>query len=259
MGILKIKNLSLEMGGKPILKDITIDFWEGHIHAVLGHNGAGKSTLANCIMGLNDYRHAQGEILFEDRPIHQMAVNERAALGITLAWQEPARFHGITVRDFILAAAEEKTEEAVDRFLNLVALNPEIYKERFVDSSLSGGERKRVELASIAAMKPRVVLMDEPDSGVDIEAIQNIFQVLETLKEQGTTVIMITHSPEVVKKADHAFVLCGGRLVKKGTIDQMSDYFDGQFRTCRHRNNPLPQEIQAGAAQQEEVAREYPR
>ncbi len=252
MGILKIKDLSLRLGDKPILKNISIDFWEGHIHAVLGPNGAGKSTLAHTIMGLSDYRGAEGEILFEGEPIQDLPINERAARGITLAWQEPARFHGISVREFILAAAAEKEEGEVDRVLRLVALDPGNYRERFVDDSLSGGERKRIELASIAAMRPRVVLMDEPDSGVDIEAINNIFGVLESLKEGGTTVIMITHSPEVVKRADHAFILCGGRLVRKGTVDQMEDYFNGQFRTCKHKNNPLPEEwiLQEGAAQE---------
>jgi Fe-S cluster assembly ATP-binding protein len=107
-----------------------------------------------------------------------------------------------------------------------------------VDTTLSGGERKRIELASIVAMHPRVVLMDEPDSGVDIDAIQSIFSVLGRLKERGATIIMITHSGEVLKRADHAFLLCNGALVDKGPVKEMSSYFERKCVRCTHVNIP---------------------
>jgi len=239
MGIVELKDVSLSFGEHQILRNLTIDFWENHIHAVVGPNGAGKSTLAHTIMGLPDYRSHTGDIVFEGKSIKKLSIDERAKLGITLAWQEPARFNGISVKDFIKRAAgrngDAKTPEEV---LEMVGLDAERYLERDVDTTLSGGERKRVELASIVAMSPRVVLMDEPDSGVDIDAIQSIFSVLRKLKERGTTVIMITHSGEVLKQADHAFLLCSGALVDKGPVKEMSSYFERKCVHCTHVNIP---------------------
>jgi len=239
MGIIELEDVSLSFGEHHILHRLSIDFWEAHIHAVVGPNGAGKSTLAHTIMGLPEYRGHSGDIRFNGKSIKDLSINERAKLGITLAWQEPARFHGIPVGEFIQRAAGKKvTEDVARESLNLVGLDPDRYLERDVDATLSGGERKRIELASIVAMKPKVVLMDEPDSGVDIDAINSIFEVLATLREQGTTVIMITHSGEVLKHADHAFLLCNGALVDKGTVEKLSSYFERKCVPCTHKNVP---------------------
>lgn len=239
MGIIELHDVSLSFEEHQILHNLTLDFWESHIHAVVGPNGAGKSTLAHTIMGLPDYRGHTGDILFDGKSIKGLSINERAKLGITLAWQEPARFHGIEVREFIQSASSKSGgEKSPEEVMNMVGLDPDRYLVRDVDTTLSGGERKRIELASIVAMQPKVVLMDEPDSGVDIDAIQAIFQVLESLKEQGTTVIMITHSAEVLKHADHAFLLCNGALVDKGTVEQLSSYFERKCVPCTHKNVP---------------------
>lgn len=244
MGIIEVQNLSLDFGEHRILHDLSIDFWEGHIHAVVGPNGAGKSTLAHAIMGLPEYRAHTGDILFEGRSIRQLGIDERAKLGITLAWQEPARFHGISIREFISTAAGERGSSATPQeVLELVGLDSERYLRRDVDATLSGGERKRIELASIVAMRPKAVLMDEPDSGVDIEAINSIFGVLKKLKDRGTTVIMITHSAEVLKQADHAFLLCNGQLVEQGRVEKLESYFTGKCAPCEHKNNPVEQEM----------------
>jgi Fe-S cluster assembly ATP-binding protein len=239
MGIIELKDVSLSFGEHHILRNLSIDFWEGHIHAVVGPNGAGKSTLAHTIMGLPDYRGHSGDILFNGKSIKNLTINERAKLGITLAWQEPARFHGISVADFIQRAAGHNGESRIARdALELVGLEPDRYLIRDVDTTLSGGERKRIELASIVTMKPKVVLMDEPDSGVDIDAINSIFEVLSSLREQGTTVIMITHSGEVLKHADHAFLLCNGALVDKGPVEKLTSYFQRRCVPCTHKNVP---------------------
>lgn len=239
MGIIELNDVSLSFGEHQILQNLSIDFWEGHIHAVVGPNGAGKSTLAHTIMGLPEYRTHTGDVLFEGRSIKNLSINERAKLGITLAWQEPARFHGISVENFIQrAGGRDGARQSAREVLDLVGLDPDRYLVRDVDSTLSGGERKRIELASIVAMKPKVVLMDEPDSGVDIDAINSIFEVLASLREQGTTVIMITHSGEVLKHADHAFLLCSGALVDKGSVEKMSSYFERRCVPCKHKNVP---------------------
>lgn len=238
MTILELRDVSFAANSAGILNGLTMEFWEGYVHAVVGPNGAGKSTLANVIMGLPDYRHHEGDILFEGKSIKSLNVDERARLGITLAWQEPARFEGLKVSQFILASAREKSKDEVDRVLELVGLEPVRYRNRAVDKTLSGGERKRIELASILAMKPRLVMLDEPDSGVDIEAIERIFEAIAHLKEEGTTVLLITHSARVLEKADHAFLLCSGMLVDKGETAKILEYFSGKCLPCPHKNVP---------------------
>jgi Fe-S cluster assembly ATP-binding protein len=242
VGILELHDITLELGGKPILNDLSVDFWEGHVHALIGPNGAGKSTLASTIMGLPGYTHHSGDILLDGESLRGVSVDERARRGITLAWQEPARFEGLRMDRFIAAGARVKSRENVERMLTRVGLDPERYIGRKVDKTLSGGERKRVELASILAMEPRVVLMDEPDSGIDVEALQRIFDALADFKEMGTTVIMITHSMAVLEHAEHAFLLCNGHILDKGSVDKISGYFANNCIPCHHENMPAPEE-----------------
>ena len=239
MGVVELVDLSLEFDGKKILNNLSIQFQKGKINAVVGQNGAGKSTLAQTIMGLPDYRSFNGDILYNGISLKNLSLKERAKLGITLAWQEPARFNGIDVSSFINAGAREKGTQTVKNALELVGLPYSTYAPRFVDKTLSGGERKRIELASIAAMEPTVVLLDEPDSGVDIEAIQYIFNVITYLKNRHITVFIITHSIDVLRKADYAYLLCNGLLVDEGTIEKMVEYFADNCINCSHINNPV--------------------
>jgi Fe-S cluster assembly ATP-binding protein len=236
VGVLEIHDLRLQLGGQQILDGIDIDFWEGHVHAVVGPNGAGKSTLAATIMGLSGYEGAQGEILLDGRSILELDVAERAKRGITLAWQEPARFEGLTVGGFIKAGAKDKRDATVSTCLEKVGLDPDDYRGRAVNKTLSGGERKKVELASIIAMEPRVAILDELDSGIDVESLANIFSAVQALKAQKATVVLITHSLEVLKQADHAFLICNGRVVDKGPVVRIRQYFEGRCMPCDHKN-----------------------
>ncbi|MCD6469076.1 MAG: ATP-binding cassette domain-containing protein [Thermoplasmata archaeon] len=238
MSILEVKNLSLSLNGKRILDDLSIDFWEGHVHAVVGPNGAGKSTLAYTIMGLEGYRSIEGDIFFDGVSIKNLGVAERAKHGITLGWQEPARFEGLTVKQFIMASAKEKKVETVRDVLSKVGLKPEDYIGRAVDKTLSGGERKKIELASILAMQPRFVMLDEPDSGIDVASLEKIFEGIKMLKSYDATVVLITHSLAVMKQAEHAFLLCGGKLVEKGDIGKIEPYFEEECLPCEHKNVP---------------------
>lgn len=232
--LLQLQNVSLAVNGRRILRNLSVDFWEGYIHSLIGPNGAGKTTVAGVIMGLSGYTNHEGDVLFEGRSIKGLPVWERARLGITLAWQEPARFEGLLVQDFIRAAAREKSEARLREVLEAVGLSPDRYLKRAVDRTLSGGERKRIELASILAMEPRLVLMDEPDSGIDVAALEYIFQALETLKARGTTVILITHSLTVLRHAEHAFLICCGRLIDKGSVEKIGRYFGEKCIPCDH-------------------------
>ncbi len=246
MGMLKVENLSLSFEDKDILKNVNIDFWDGHIHAIVGPNGAGKSTLAQTIMGLPDYREHEGIVWFGDEDISRLSVFERSKRGITLAWQEPARFSGITVEDFLKAAAKNDQMAVISNALEKVGLEPKRYLHRAVDKTLSGGERKRIEVASIFVMEPKIVLMDEPDSGIDTDAIEYIFQIIHDFKDHGSTVILITHSARVLQEADHAFLLCHGQIVDKGEADIMGEYFRGKCIPCTHKNNPDTIEVANG-------------
>ncbi len=238
MGILEVRDVTLELGGRKVLDGLSIDFWEGHIHALCGPNGAGKSTLAGVIMGLSGYTSIQGDILFEGQSIRGLSVDERARRGLTLAWQEPARFEGLPVHKFIASGAKDKSRERVEEALRRVGLEPASYFKRKVDKTLSGGERKRVELASILAMEPKLVLMDEPDSGIDVEALERIFETLKLLKSRGTTIVLITHSLAVLRQAEHAFLMCSGRMIDKGNIDRIAGYFENKCLPCNHANQP---------------------
>jgi len=239
MGIVEVKDLSLAFNGKTILNRLTIDFWEGHVHAIVGPNGAGKSTLASTIMGLTGYRKISGDITFEGASIAHLDIAERARKGITLGWQEPARFEGLKVREFIRASAGGRGNNAeAEKCLEQVGLSPAIYRDRSVDKTLSGGERKKVELASILAMRPRVVFLDEPDSGIDVESLERIFDAIRILREHGSTVILITHSLTVLKQADHAFLMCHGELLDKGPVEKIMGYFERKCLPCDHKNLP---------------------
>ena len=242
MGLLELKNVTLKLDGKPILNDLSIDFWEGHVHAVVGPNGAGKSTLANTVMGLSGYTDFEGDLLFDGASLRGVPVDERARRGISLSWQEPARFQGVSVRTFIKAAARDKTDATVKRCLEAVGLEPARYLKRAVDKTLSGGERKRVEVASILAMQPRLVLLDEPDSGIDVAALDYIFAAIDLLKKNGSTVVVITHSATVLKHVEHAFLLCFGRLIDQGSVDKIQTYFENKCLPCDQ-----PGEVELGS------------
>jgi len=238
MGVLEIKDLKLQLNNKTIINRLNIDFWEGHVHAVVGPNGAGKSSLAATIVGLSGYGSFEGDILFNGESIKKLPLDQRAKRGITLGWQEPARFEGLTVHDFLMAASKEKAEVNIRNALVMVGLTPDNYLNRAVDKTLSGGERKKVELASILVMEPKVALLDEPDSGIDIESINRIFDAVHILKDRGTTVILITHSLAVLNEAEHAFLMCNGELVDKGPVDKIRKYFEDRCMSCLHKNVP---------------------
>lgn len=153
-------------------------------------------------------------------------------MGITLAWQEPARFEGLTVKDYISVGMKEKNPALIEESLCHVLLEPKDYLERKADKTLSGGERKRIELAAVFAMKPKLAILDEPDSGIDILALDNIVKIINELKKQGTTVLLITHREEVSEIADKTSLMCTGFIVKEGRSKEVSKYFKEKCAPC---------------------------
>jgi len=232
MTFLKVTDLHLSLDGEPILDGLSMDVERGAVHALVGPNGAGKSTLAYTLMGLAGYFPDSGSIVFDGRPITDLPVHERARIGLSLAWQEPARFEGLQVRDFLLAGAAEKDEDFLREALQKVALDPDRYLDRALDESLSGGERKRIELASILVMKPRLLIADEPDSGIDVEALRHMFELFDSLRGNETTVLLVTHSREVMDHADMATLVCCGRTVDQGPAERIRRYFGDRCIPC---------------------------
>lgn len=231
MALLSIKDLDFVVQGRKLLDGLALELAEGEIHALLGANGTGKSTLAYLIMGCAGYTPTRGNLVFDGASLNPLPLHERARLGITLAWQEPARFEGLSVADYLSLGrgAQSNPYDALQR----VGLVPGPYLERVVDKTLSGGERKRIELASILALKPRLALLDEPDSGIDMVSIQEIIEVIQLLKDNGATVLLISHREEIARIADRASRLCGGRIVATGDPQRIAEQF--RTRPCREQ------------------------
>jgi Fe-S cluster assembly ATP-binding protein len=225
--LLMVKQLAFAVQGKKILNDLQLALEAGEVHALLGANGTGKTTLAYLVMGCAGYTPSSGEILYQGEPINALSLYERARLGITMAWQEPARFEGLRVVDYLSLGRGASSD--ADGLLQQVGLQPSLYLERALDKTLSGGERKRIELASMLALKPRLALLDEPASGIDMLSIQEIVDVIQALKASGATVLLISHRQEIARTADRASYLCGGRIILTGEPDVVAE----QFRTRR--------------------------
>jgi Fe-S cluster assembly ATP-binding protein len=226
MSLLTVNALSFAVHNKTILDGLDLALTEQEIHALLGANGTGKSTLAYLIMGCADYQLTAGEIRFQDQIINNLPLHERAQLGITMTWQEPARFEGLRVEDYLTL---NKATTDPSYCLQRVGLQPELYLQRAVDKTLSGGERKRIELASVLALHPRLAILDEPESGIDMLSLQEIIDVIQTMKQSGTTILLITHRQEIARIADRASYLCGGKIVVTGDPDIVAE----QYRTRR--------------------------
>ena len=230
MTILEVKDVVCQIGREeqtPLLNGLSLDIGSAEVHALLGTNGTGKSTLAYLIMGCEGYRPFSGEIRFNGMVVNDLPIHERARLGITMAWQEPVRFEGITVRDY-LVLKHPGTDPAP--FLELVGLSPELYLGRMVDKCLSGGERKRIELASVLALHPKLAILDEPDSGIDMLSIQDVVNVINAFRNSGTAVLLITHREEIAGIADRASQLCHGRIICSGTPGKVAEHY--KTRKC---------------------------
>ncbi|MCX7927214.1 MAG: ABC transporter ATP-binding protein [Candidatus Omnitrophica bacterium] len=230
--ILELKDIRLSFDGRDILNNLSLTVREGTIHSILGSNAAGKTTLAYLLIGCCSYIPQKGKIFFFGQDITSLNTTQRARLGITLAWQEPARFEGLTVHDYIAVGMKQPDEEKIRRALANVMLEPKDYLDRQVDKKLSGGERKRIELAAVFAMEPKLAILDEPDSGIDILALDNIISVIQALKEQGTTVLLITHREEVSEISDVTSLLCSGKIVKEGKPKEVGIYFKERCIPC---------------------------
>ncbi|MFH0819436.1 MAG: ATP-binding cassette domain-containing protein [bacterium] len=238
MNLLEIKNLNILASDKTkLLSGVNLVVKKNSIHAILGPNGSGKTTLAQALLGLNTNKIIKGKIKFLGQDISRLPTFKRARMGLTLAWQEPARFEGIKVCDYLGLGMKSYDKEEINRALNLVGLEPKIYCERLVDEKLSGGERKRIELAAVLLMKPRLMILDEPDAGLDIIVYNEFYELLATVKkETGAGIMLITHREEAGLIADSATLLWRGKMIISSDFRQtMRRYCEmsGRQKTCK--------------------------
>ncbi|MBI3357854.1 MAG: ATP-binding cassette domain-containing protein [Nitrospirae bacterium] len=225
--LLDIHSLTFEVDRHAILDRLDLSVQAGEIHALLGANGSGKTTLAYLLMGCEGYVPSAGCVLFDGTDLLSLKMHERAKLGMTLAWQEPARFEGVTVREYLTLGKSDCDPEPA---LRQVGLDPGRYLTRQVDKALSGGERHRIELASVLSVQPKLAILDEPAAGIDMLSINQIIGIIRALKENGGSVLLITHQEEVALVADRASQLCAGHIIFSGGPREAVDHFRG--RTC---------------------------
>ncbi len=223
--LLEVEGLSVQRPGAEVLRKVNLAVGHAEVHALLGLNGSGKTSLALALMGADGYEAEEGRVVLDGRNITSYSVTERARLGLTLAWQTPALFEGLPVADYLALGMDEPSREGIEGALAAVALAPGAYMGRTVNSALSGGERKRIELAAVYAMRPRLAILDEPDSGVDVLCLDDIIGLIRRMADEGTSVLLITHRDEMVTVADKASLMCAGTVVKSGSPDEVRDYF----------------------------------
>lgn len=201
---------------KDIIKNLNILFEDHTFIAITGPNGSGKSTLAKLIMGIE--KPTSGKIIFNGQDITDMSITERANTGISFAFQQPVRFKGIKVKDLItLAAGDQVKLPNVCDYLSKVGLCARDYINRDIDASLSGGELKRIEIASIIARNTPLAVFDEPEAGIDLWSFNNLIKVFEEMHESSdNSLIIISHQERILNIADEIVVLSGGSVAAKG-------------------------------------------
>lgn len=227
--LLHIRNLHLSVNEKPILHSLDLTVNAGEIHVVMGPNGAGKSTLAAAIVGNPIFQVDKGSIFFQGELINELPVFERARKGIFLSFQNPEEIPGLKVEEFLHAAKEAVTGKKIPalqfhkellRIMETLRMVPE-YAARSLNVGFSGGEKKKNEILQLAVLQPKLAILDETDSGLDIDATKIVFEGVAKLKNSDMGILIITHHSKVLDylKPDYVHVLIDGSLVKSGGIE----------------------------------------
>lgn len=224
--MLEIENLSFDVAEengnkKEIIQNLSIQIPDGKFTVITGPNGGGKSTLAKLIMGIE--KPTSGRIVYNGTDITQLDITERARLGISFAFQQPIRFKGITVYDLLkLAAGKDLTIGEACNYLSEVGLCARDYIKREVNTSLSGGEVKRIEIATVIARGTRLAIFDEPEAGIDLWSFQSLIKVFEKMREKANgSVLIISHQERIMNIADEIVVVAGGSIKERGTKQEI--------------------------------------
>jgi len=224
--MLELRNISFEVeddkNKKEIIKNLDLKIDENKFVVITGPNGGGKSTLAKIIAGIE--KPTSGQIFFDGVDITEKTITERANMGISFAFQQPVRFKGIQVLDLIRLAAREKLAPAdACKYLSEVGLCAKDYINREVNGSLSGGELKRIEIATVLARGTRLSVFDEPEAGIDLWSFQNLIQVFQRMREhiKDSSILIISHQERILNIADEIVVIADGTILKQGTKEEI--------------------------------------
>ncbi len=230
MADLEIQNLHVEVDGKEILKGVDLSVSKGEVHALMGPNGSGKSTLANTVMGHPGYETTEGRILFAGQDVTEAEPDERARLGLFMAFQYPSAIPGVSVVNFLRTAINANRKARGEDPINLKDFRKELeqqmellgvgreFTRRYLNEGFSGGEKKRCEILQMAILKPLVAVMDETDSGLDIDALRTVAEAVNTMQGPDVGVLIITHYQRILSyiKPDFVHIMLDGRIVEEG-------------------------------------------
>lgn len=224
--MLKIENLYVKVEDKEILKGLNLEINKGEIHVIMGPNGAGKSTLANSLMNNPEYEITEGKVVFEDEELQNLKTDEIARKGLFMSFQTPEEIPGISVMNFLRFAKSKYTGEMINTYGFRDEIN-ENMKELGIDSSyssrslnvgFSGGEKKKNEILQMLSLKPKLAILDELDSGLDVDAIKMVAKGINMYKNEDNAILIITHSTKLLEelKVDYVHILVDGKIVKTG-------------------------------------------
>lgn len=232
MHTLKIKDLTVSVENKTILKNFNIEIKSGEIHAIMGPNGTGKSTLSKVIMGDTNYKVEKGNIYFDEKNINDMPTDERARLGLFLGYQMPPEIEGVSNSDFLRAAMHNKEENfKLYDFIKKINKNVEQLNmdkqmiHRGINEGFSGGERKKNEILQMYMLEPNTIILDEIDSGLDVDSLKVVGEnVMEYYKENKPAILLITHYQRLLDyiKPDYVHIMKDGKIVKTGDFKLVS-------------------------------------
>lgn len=233
--MLTLSNLCFQVDKHEILSDITATFPDGSFTVITGPNGGGKSTLARLIMGIE--QPTGGSIYWNDTDITKLSVAQRAKLKIGYAFQQPPRFKGMNVKRLLsLAHGEELSHEQCCEYLSAVGLCAYDYLNRDVDQSLSGGEVKRIEIATLLARDLELAIFDEPEAGIDLWSFAKLVETFQRLHEnKNMSILLISHQERIMKMADEIVVIENGRMVKRGERDMILPSLMQDFSSCEYK------------------------
>ncbi len=232
--MLELKNICFKRDGKQILNNINLELPSGKFVVITGPNGSGKSTLAKIIMGIE--KPDTGSIIFDGEDITNLSIDERARKGIGFAFQQVVKFKGITVYDLIrLSAGKKVTKNEACEILSTVGLCAKEYIDREVNGSLSGGELKRIEIATVAIRKNKLIIFDEPEAGIDLWSFENLIEVFESLRDKNkeSTTLIISHQERILNIADTIVLLKNGKIASVGSKEDVKNVLTSDKRCCK--------------------------